>query len=78
MLAAYGKALAAGGQLDRRLSIIREAQQPDKPDWQLLSTEAAILDQLGQHDEARKLYDQALVLAPASRRCSPISACPTC
>ena len=46
------------------LAIIQRAQTPDQPDWRLLSAEAAILDQLGNHDEARKLYRQALDLAP--------------
>ena len=52
------------GDLDRALDIIRRAQTPDQPDWRLLSAEAAILDQIGEHDEARKLYAQALDLAP--------------
>jgi len=64
VLAAYGKALAAGGDLDRALDVIRRAEQPDKPDWRLLSAEAAILDQKGAHDQARKLYLSALDLSP--------------
>jgi Flp pilus assembly protein TadD len=62
--AAYGKVLAAGGQLEQALAVIRKAESPDKPDWHLISAEAAILDQLGQHDDARKLYSQCLDLAP--------------
>lgn len=64
VLAAYGKALAASGQLNLALDIVRRAQTPDRPDWKLLSTEAAILDQLGNHAEARQLYKQALAIQP--------------
>jgi Flp pilus assembly protein TadD len=64
ILAAYGKALADAGDLNRSLEIIRRAQQPDRPDWKLISAEAAILDQLGDHQQARKLYAQSLDLAP--------------
>lgn len=64
VLAEYGKALAAGGDLNRALDTIQRAQTPDRPDWRLLSAEAALLDQLGRHGEARKRYAQALDLAP--------------
>jgi len=64
VLAAYGKALAADGQFQAALSTVRRAQRSDNPDWQLLSTEGGILDSIGNHDQARALYRQALVLAP--------------
>lgn len=64
VLAAYGKALAASGDLTRALATIERAQTPDQPDWRLISAKAAILDQVGRNDEARKLYAQALDLAP--------------
>src|SRR5947207_199385 len=64
VLAAYGKGLAAGGDYERALEIIQRAQTPDQPDWRLLSAEAAIRDQTGDHNEARRLYKQALALAP--------------
>jgi len=64
VLAAYGKALAANGDLAQALDVVQRAQTPDQPDWQLLSAEAAIHDQLGQHDAARQLYAQALAIAP--------------
>ncbi len=62
--AEYGKALAAAGDLNRALGAIQRAQTPDNPDWRLLSAEAAILDQMGRHDEARRRYQQAVDLAP--------------
>ncbi len=48
----------------RALATIERAQTPDQPDWRLISAKAAILDQVGRNDEARKLYAQALDLAP--------------
>jgi Flp pilus assembly protein TadD len=62
LLAAYGKALADTGDLNKALTIIHGLQ--DKPDWRMKSAEGAILDQLGRYDEARKLYADARVLAP--------------
>ncbi len=64
VLASYGKAQAAAGQLDHALSTIRRAQTPDQPDWRLLSAEGAILDQLGRTKEARLKYRQALDINP--------------
>ncbi|MGP2491594.1 tetratricopeptide repeat protein [Mesorhizobium sp. PUT5] len=64
VLAAYGKALAANGQLEPALDAVRRAQTPEYPDWRLASAEGAILDQLGQKDEARQLYRKALDLKP--------------
>ncbi|MYZ48667.1 pilus assembly protein TadD [Rhizobiales bacterium L72] len=64
VLAAFGKALAEDGQFREALSVVQRAQQRDHPDWQLLATEGAILDSLGDNNGARERYSQALVLAP--------------
>lgn len=64
VLGAFGKALAADGRFREALGTVRRAQREDNPDWQLLATEGGILDSLGQHEEARDLYRQGLVLAP--------------
>ena len=64
VLAAYGKALASAGELQPALDAVRRAQTPEYPDWKLLSAEAAILDQLGQSGQARKIYRQALDIKP--------------
>lgn len=64
VLAAYGKSLAAAGQLEPALDAVRRAQTPEYPDWRLQSAEAAILDQLGNAAEARDLYRKALALKP--------------
>ncbi|MFB2552599.1 tetratricopeptide repeat protein [Ensifer soli] len=64
VLAAYGKAQAAAGQLEQALSTIARAQTPDRPDWRLKSAEGAILDQLGRSSEARARYRDALDIQP--------------
>lgn len=64
VLAAYGKAQAAAGQLEQALNTILRAQTPDRPDWRLKSAEGAILDQLGRSNEARQRYREALDIQP--------------
>ncbi|EYR80344.1 pilus assembly protein TadD [Shinella sp. SUS2] len=64
VLAAYGKAQAAAGQLEQALNTILRAQTPDRPDWRLKSAEGAILDQLGRAGEARGRYREALDINP--------------
>lgn len=64
VLAAYGKAQAAAGQLEQALSTINRAQTPDRPDWKLESAKGAILDQLGRTEEARLAYRNALDIHP--------------
>lgn len=62
--AAYGKSLAAAGELQPALEAVRRAQTPAYPDWKLLSAEAAISDQLGDKAGARTLYRKALDIKP--------------
>ena len=64
VLAAYGKAQAAAGQLEAALQTISRAERPDMPDWKLISAEGAILDQLGRPQEARSKYREAMDLKP--------------
>jgi len=64
VLAGFGKALADNGQFQEALETIQRAQRRDNPDWRLLSAEGAILDSLERHQDARRAYSQALVLAP--------------
>lgn len=64
VLAEYGKALAGAGSYTKALDAVRRAEAPDNPNWQLISAEAAILDQMGNHDQARTLYAKALNYAP--------------
>jgi Flp pilus assembly protein TadD len=43
---------------------VRRAQTPEYPDWRLMSAEGAILDQIGQKEDARQIYRKALDLKP--------------
>ncbi|MHA7774841.1 tetratricopeptide repeat protein [Roseibium sp. M-1] len=61
---AYGKVLAMNGRFEEALNVLQRAQRPDTPDWRLMSAEAAIYDQTGDHLKARSLYKQALLIAP--------------
>lgn len=61
---AYGKVLAMNGRFDEALNVLQGVQQPDTPDWKLMSAQAAIYDQTGNHKKARSLYKQALKIVP--------------
>lgn len=61
---AYAKALAAAGRFQQALTVVDGAIDPAMPDWNALSVKGAILDQSGRNQEARQLYQQALISAP--------------
>ncbi|GGF37731.1 hypothetical protein GCM10011321_30850 [Youhaiella tibetensis] len=61
---AYAKALTAQGRFDQALNVIDATIVPQQPDWNALSVKGAILDQMGRNEEARRLYSQALMIAP--------------
>lgn len=61
---AYSKALSAGGRFEQALNVIDSSIDPATPDWNALSVKGAILDQTGRNQEARVLYQQALLIAP--------------
>ncbi|SMQ58399.1 Flp pilus assembly protein TadD, contains TPR repeats [Devosia lucknowensis] len=61
---AYAKALTASGRLEQSLQLLQNVIRPDAPDWNALLVMGATLDQMGRHDEARKTYQQAAVIAP--------------
>jgi Flp pilus assembly protein TadD len=61
---AYSKALSAGGRFEQALNVIEGSINPAAPDWNALSVKGAILDQTGRSNEARALYQQALLIAP--------------
>ena len=52
------------GKFDEALNVLKRTQRPDTPDWKIMSAEAAIYDQTGNHEKARSLYKQALKIAP--------------
>ncbi len=61
---AYAKALSAAGRFDQALNVIDSSIDPATPDWNALSVKGAVLDQSGRNQEARVLYQQALLIAP--------------
>ena len=64
VLAAYGKGLASAGQLNQAAEVLSHAHTPEKPDWSVVSTQGTIADELGDHEAARRFYDEALKILP--------------
>ena len=64
LLGAYGRALADVGKHEQALEVLNRAHTPDRPDWRILNVQGAVLDQLGQHQEAQSYYATALRIAP--------------
>lgn len=62
--ASYGKVLAENGKLQEALNVIDNALDPARPSWKMLSAKAAVLDQMGQTQQARSVYYQALKISP--------------
>lgn len=61
---AYAKALTAAGRFEQSLTVIGNVLRPDAPDWNALLVQGATLDQMGRHEEARRIYAQAAIIAP--------------
>ena len=64
LLAGFGRALADNGNFQQAFDVLSRAHTPDNPDWRILSAQGAVLDQLGQSEEARQYYASALRIAP--------------
>ena len=64
VLGEYGRALADIGQYEQALTVFDRAHTPEQPDWQILSAQGAVLDQLGRHQEAQRHYLTALKIVP--------------
>lgn len=64
LLGEYGRALAAAGQYPQALDALGRANTPDNPDWRILNAEGAVLDQMGRHVEAQRIYSTALKIVP--------------
>src|SRR4029078_3420730 len=54
LLAAYGRALADNGNFQQAFEVLGRAHSPDDPDWRILSSQGATLDQLGPVGDARR------------------------
>jgi Flp pilus assembly protein TadD len=64
VLGAYGRALAEAGNYEQALEVLDRAHTPDQPDWQILSAQGAVLDQMGRHADAQRYYLTALKIVP--------------
>jgi Flp pilus assembly protein TadD len=64
VLGEYGKALADSGQWLQAKDVLTRAYPNDRPEWTIMSVQGAVDDELGDHDGARKFYDEALRIAP--------------
>lgn len=62
---AFAKALAASGNFAQALNVVDQTITVEAPHWNALSVKGAILDQMGRNQEARALYRQAMITAPA-------------
>lgn len=63
-MAAYGKSLLANGEYQRADEVLAQAYTPDQPDWRVISARGVIADKLGDHDRARRYYEEALQIVP--------------
>jgi Flp pilus assembly protein TadD len=64
VLGAYGKALADAGQLDQAKDVLSRSYTPERPNWDFMSVQGSVDDQLGDHGTAQQLYIDALKIAP--------------
>jgi Flp pilus assembly protein TadD len=64
VLAAFGKALVANGDVQQAREVLARAHTPDRPDWRILSAQGVVDDQLGDHATAQNLYNAALKIVP--------------
>ena len=64
VLAAYGKALVEAGRLNEAAEVLSHADTPERPDWSVQSTRGQIADELGNHEQARAYYQEALKQKP--------------
>ncbi len=64
VLGAYGKALADAGQLDQAKDVLSRSYTPERPNWDDMSVQGSVSDQLGDHAAAQQLYQEALKIAP--------------
>ena len=64
LLAGYGRALADNGNFKQAFEVLSRSHTPANPDWRILSAQGTTLDQMGQHEEARRYYGSALKIVP--------------
>ncbi len=68
-MAAYGKSLLANGEYARADEVLAQAYTADQPDWRAISARGVVADKIGDHARARRYYEEALQIVPASPAC---------
>jgi Flp pilus assembly protein TadD len=68
VLGAYGKALADAGQLAQAKDVLSRSYAAERPNWDFMSAQGSVDDQLGDHAAAQQLYQEALKIAPGEPR----------
>jgi len=68
VLGAYGKALADSGQLQQAKDVLSRSYTPERPNWDHMSVQGSVADQLGDHASAQQFYRDALKIAPGEPR----------
>ncbi len=64
VLSAYGKALADAGQFQQALDVLSRSYTAERPNWSDMNVQGSVTDQLGDHAQAQKYYQDALKIAP--------------
>jgi Flp pilus assembly protein TadD len=64
ILSAYGKALADAGQLQQAADVLSRSYTAERPNWSNMNVQGSVVDQLGDHVQAQKYYQDALKIAP--------------
>lgn len=64
VLSAFGKALADAGQLQQAADVLSRSYEAERPNWSNMSVQGSVADQLGDHAQAQKFYQDALKIAP--------------
>lgn len=60
----YGKVLVESDRAFEAVRYLETAVQADPNDWRALSAYGVAFDQIGEHGQARRIYDRALAMAP--------------
>ncbi len=63
----YGKALLESDRAFEAVRYLETAAQANPNDWRALSAYGVAFDQIGEHAQARRIYDRALAMAPGQK-----------
>lgn len=60
----YGRLALDLGQVALAERLLKQADDPTKPDWRVISAQGAALAKQGRHREAQPMFERALALSP--------------